>query len=81
MYDIQLGWRIRKVGEKQYLVGSNRAIELSGSAPYFIEMMMDGLPHDRIVSTAAEDFGIDPEKIDNDFRSLIQFLKTAEILE
>lgn len=79
-YDLPLEWRLRKVGAKQYLVGSNRAIELIGSAPYFVEKLLDGLSHNQIVSDAAGDFGVDPGIIDRDLTSFLNYLRTTKIL-
>ena len=68
------------MGAKQYLVGLNRAIELSGAAPYFIEKFLDGLTHDQIVSDAAGDFGVATETIDRDLSSFVDYLRNAKIL-
>ena len=80
MYEISIDWRIRKAGEKHYLVGQNRAIELNGSALYFIEKMLDGMPRDTIIAQASQDFGVDSAIIQNDLEAFAKYLRSAEII-
>ena len=80
-YEISIDFRQRKLGSKHYLVGRNRAIELSGSGAYFVEKMLDGETVDSIVEKAAEDFSVDPETIRTDLVAFAESLRAADVLE
>lgn len=79
-YEISIDFRQRRAGSKQYLVGRNRAIELSGSGAYFVEKLLDGAEFDDIVAAASADFGVDAETIRTDLAEFLESLRAADVL-
>jgi hypothetical protein len=78
--EIDIIWRYRKIGKKNYLSGNNKVLELNESAAFIVKKLIDEVEEDVILSEMSKEFSIESDIAKKDYVNLIDHLIKIDVI-